>query len=158
MNDNAISKFPRAKYTASPVDHRKCEKKLKSYYAMNPFMFFDFTGPTVFWAPGESKLSQQTKIWKWPICLQSWWFSKSCWQGLEFSKSYRQVPELSKSFSLKICRILPSGNRAGKILKFLNLEILQILLTRSKTQTIDSVRWISCNTPLRITKFWDQIK
>lgn len=60
-NHNAISKFPRAKYTASPVDHRKCEKKPKSYYAKNPFMFFDFTGPTAFWALGESKLCQQTK-------------------------------------------------------------------------------------------------
>ena len=28
---------------------------------MNPYMFFDFTGPTAFWALGESKLCQQTK-------------------------------------------------------------------------------------------------
>ena len=61
VNDNAISKFPRAKYTASPVDQRKCEKKPKSYQAMNLYMFFDFTGPTAFWALGESKLCQQTK-------------------------------------------------------------------------------------------------
>ena len=149
-NHNAISKFPRAKYTASSVDHRKCEKKPKSYYAMNPFMFFDFTGPTAFWALGESKLCQQTKtqlkmtnmppiLMIFQILLARAWI----FQILPASSwTFKILPTLNLPY-------LAVWNRAGKILKFLNLEILQILLTRSKTQTMDSVRWISCNTPLR---------
>ena len=68
---------------------------------MNPYMFFDFTGPTAFWALGESKLCQQTKTQfendEYASNLDDF---QILLQELEFSKSYRQVPELSKSFPL----------------------------------------------------------
>lgn len=144
MNDNAISKFPRAKYTASPVDQRKCEKEPKSITQWTPTCSSILLGQQRFGHLENlsyvNKRKRNLKMTNMPpilmifkiLLVRAWIF----WILPASSWTFKILPTLN-------LHILPPGNRAGKILKFQNLEIL---LTRSKIQTMDSVRWISCNT------------